>query len=59
MTRNFTGSYTAGQTVTKEVHDLSPKTNYTLKARAVNYAGNGPSSDTIHFTTGEYIGLSS
>ena len=53
MERNFTGTYYPGQTVMKELRDLNPKTAYSLKARAVNYAGNGPSSDTIDFTTGK------
>ena len=53
MQRNFSGNYMPGQTVKKQVGNLSPLTAYTLKARAVNYAGNGPSSDTINFITGE------
>ena len=53
MARNYTGTYHPGQTVVKEVRDLSPRTVYSLKARAVNYAGNGPSSKTINFTTSE------
>lgn len=51
MARNYTGTYYPGQTVMKEVRDLNPRTSYSLKARAVNYAGNGPSSDTIDFVT--------
>ena len=55
MARNFTGTYSPGENVIQEVRDLSPRTDYSLKARAVNYAGNGPSSDTIHFRTGQSI----
>lgn len=53
MARNFTGTYSPGEMVTREVRDLSPQTEYILKARAVNYAGNGPSSETIRFVTGQ------
>ena len=55
MARNYSGPYTTGQTVRTKVSDLSPRTAYSLKARAVNYAGNGPSSETIHFTTSECV----
>ena len=55
MTRNFTGSYHPGEIVVREVRDLSPRTAYSLKARAVNYAGDGPSSETINFTTSECV----
>jgi hypothetical protein len=51
MERNFSGTYYPGQNVMKEVRDLNPKTAYRLKARAVNYAGNGTSSETIDFET--------
>ena len=51
MERNFSGTYYPGQMVMKEVRDLNPKTAYRLKARAVNYAGDGPSSETIDFET--------
>ena len=56
MARNYSGLYTPGQTFTTKVSDLSPRTAYSLKARAVNYAGNGPSSETINFTTSKCVG---
>lgn len=59
MERNFSGNYMPGQTVKKQLRDLSPLTVYSLKARAVNYAGNGLSSDTIKFVTGEFDFLNS
>lgn len=54
MMRNYTGTYVPGQKFQAKVNDLSPKTAYTLKAKAVNYAGNGPDSEPISFTTSEY-----
>lgn len=54
MLRNYTGTYMPGQQFQAKVSDLNPKTAYTLKARAVNYAGNGPDSEPITFTTSEH-----
>jgi len=52
--KNFSGFYQPGQKFHRELENLRPKTAYSLKARAVNYAGDGPDSQIITFTTGLY-----
>ena len=52
--KNFSGFYQPGQRFNKELDGLRPQTAYSLKARAVNYAGDGPDSEIINFTTGSY-----
>ena len=52
--KNFSGFYQPGQRFKKELDGLRPQTAYSLKARAVNYAGDGPDSEIINFTTGSY-----
>ena len=53
MAKNYSGTYQPGQKFNAKISGLSPRTAYSLKARAVNYAGDGPDSQVFSFTTRE------